>query len=197
MAFFTAIGTISNDIVRRETKNGVVTTFRLETGAPGGRKIWIDVECWGHLAGTVAYHGETGRALAVSGELAQKEWRDPHGDRRARRLVQLSQAYFMPRPVAASTCENTFLIAGRVHCDPTTTSAGSGLKLELTLCSNRRHGSRHRLAVPATIWRPNADRLPDIKAGQELSASGSLSVSKTKGLVFEIRSLQTFVASER
>ena len=35
MAYFTAIGVISNDIVRRETKSGVVTTFRLETGDHG------------------------------------------------------------------------------------------------------------------------------------------------------------------
>ena len=75
MAFFTAIGVISNDIVRRETKNGVVTTFRLETGAPRGRKLWIDVECWGHLAGTIAHHGDTGRAVHLSGILKRTTWR--------------------------------------------------------------------------------------------------------------------------
>ena len=31
MAFF--IATSSNDVVRKETRNGVLTTFRLETGA--------------------------------------------------------------------------------------------------------------------------------------------------------------------
>lgn len=31
MAFFIATGTISNDVVRKETRNGVLTTFRLET----------------------------------------------------------------------------------------------------------------------------------------------------------------------
>ena len=76
MAFFIATGIISNDIVRRETRNGVVTTFRLETGAPRGGKLWIDIECWGHLAGTIAHHGTTGRLVSVSGRLTQKSWRD-------------------------------------------------------------------------------------------------------------------------
>ena len=50
MAFFVAAGTISNDIVRKETRNGVLATFRLETGAPRKCKLWIDIETWGHLA---------------------------------------------------------------------------------------------------------------------------------------------------
>lgn len=197
MAFFTAIGVISNDIVRRETQNGVVTTFRLETGAPRGRKLWIDVECWGHLAGTIAHHGEKGRALVVSGELIQREWRDRDGDRRARHLVCLSHAYFISTSTTAVACENTLLVVGRVDCDPTTVEAGSGLKLELTICATRGHSSRHRVAVPATVWRPNANKLPDPKAGQRLSASGSLSLSKSNGLVLEARSLQIFEAFER
>ena len=32
MAFVIATGTSSNDVVRKETRNGVLTTFRLETG---------------------------------------------------------------------------------------------------------------------------------------------------------------------
>ncbi len=34
MAFFVGAGTISEDVVRKETRNGVLAVFRLETGAP-------------------------------------------------------------------------------------------------------------------------------------------------------------------
>ncbi len=88
MAFFIAAGIISNDIVRRETRAGVLANFRLETGAPRGGRLWIDIECWSHLAGTIAHHGATGRHISVSGRLTQKTWRDKTtGDARCRYVV--------------------------------------------------------------------------------------------------------------
>ncbi|MEZ5229752.1 MAG: single-stranded DNA-binding protein [Acidimicrobiales bacterium] len=76
MAYFVAAGVISDEVVRKETRNGVLATFRLETGAPNNRRLWIDVEAWGQLAGTVAHHGSVGRGVLVSGRLTYKTWRD-------------------------------------------------------------------------------------------------------------------------
>lgn len=76
MAFFTGSGIIASDIVRRETQKGVVATFRLQTSTYRNRKLWITVETWGHLAGTVNRHAQTGRSILVNGRLAQRTWGD-------------------------------------------------------------------------------------------------------------------------
>lgn len=76
MAFFVGARTIADDVVRKETRNGVLAVFRLKTGAPNNRRLWIDVEAWGHLAGTIAHHASAGRAVLVSGRLSQKTWKD-------------------------------------------------------------------------------------------------------------------------
>ena len=145
MAFFTAIGTISNDIVRRETKNGVVATFRLETGAPRGRKLWIDIQCWGHLAGTVAQHGRQGRGVAVSGRLASAEWRDrATGRARSRLLVHASHVDLLHAALAA---ENHVTAAGRVSDLRTAASVTT-----FTLQIRGGGGGRSKLNLPCRTW---------------------------------------------
>ena len=46
MAHFVGTGTIATGIVRKETRNGVLATFRMASGPSGRGRIWIDVEAW-------------------------------------------------------------------------------------------------------------------------------------------------------
>src|SRR5579864_4979517 len=61
-------GRLTGDPSRRETAKGVVTSFRI--GSDTTPRVWLDVECWGHLAGTCAAHLARGRHVGVSGPLA-------------------------------------------------------------------------------------------------------------------------------
>lgn len=82
-------GRIDSDPVRKEANGSVVCTFRLasgRTGAKGGR-LWIDVETWGHLAGSCYQHATKGRQVIVAGRLTQKQWTDAAGEKRTRCLV--------------------------------------------------------------------------------------------------------------
>jgi single-strand DNA-binding protein len=89
-------GTLSGDPARRETAKGVVTTFRIASdGAP---RVWIDIECWGHLAGTCAAHLDRGRHVAVAGSLGHTTWTDREGARRERWFVKAAQVTFLDRP---------------------------------------------------------------------------------------------------
>ena len=155
MAYFTAIGVISNDIVRRETKSGVVTTFRLETGAPRGRKLWIDVECWGHLAGTIAHHGETGREVGVSGRLIEKVWRDREsGVRRSRLAVAALDVDLQSASHGGDYLPNSVTASGRLLAPAVSTQLSSGFEVRTTLRTGhpgRRHG---RLDLKCRIWSP-------------------------------------------
>ncbi len=173
MAFFTAIGVISNDIVRRETKNGVVTTFRLETGARRGRKLWIDVECWGHLAGTIAHHGETGRSVAVSGRLTSSEWRDrTSGQRRSRLLVVASHADLLSEGLKHPLSQNQVVAVGKVLDSPTVSEATHrGNVLSFTLyCTHRVSRIGAFKIACESWWHQDIEHVPE---GQ-LSVWGSL-----------------------
>ena len=64
MAYFHATGVIATDLVRRETKRGVLASFRLVTATPGTGKLWITAEAWGHTAGILNTHGTAGRGVA-------------------------------------------------------------------------------------------------------------------------------------
>ena len=55
---------------RRETTKGVAATLRVASDS--SPRIWNDVECWGHLAGTVAAHHH----VAVTGSLAHSQQTD-------------------------------------------------------------------------------------------------------------------------
>jgi single-strand DNA-binding protein len=60
--------------------------------------VWIDVECWGHLAGTCAAHLDRGRHVAVSGALSHVTWTDREGARRERWFVKAAQVTFLDQP---------------------------------------------------------------------------------------------------
>ena len=90
MTQFLGSGTIASDIVRKETRNGVVASFRLRSGPNGHGQLWIDVEAWGHLAGTIHQHGHLDRSVIVAGRLIQKTWLDgATGEARHRYVISL------------------------------------------------------------------------------------------------------------
>lgn len=89
-------GRLTGDPARKETGKGVVTTFRI--GSDDSPRVWVDVETWGHLAGTCAAHLGRGRHVAVAGSLAHREWTDGAGERRERWLVKASTVTFLDPP---------------------------------------------------------------------------------------------------
>ncbi len=185
MAFFTAIGVISNDIVRRETKNGVVTTFRLETGAPRGRKLWIDVECWGHLAGTIAHHGETGRSVAVSGRLIEKVWRDREsGDRRSRTIVGALDVHLLSTGCRPKDWPpNLVSVSGDLLSTPTVLKVKTGRELRTSLRIGRPGTKPGRLDLNIRAWTPDKFDNHGFDGAKYLSASGSLTWDAQAGTV--------------
>src|SRR5688572_27457144 len=50
----TMTGRLTADPVQRQTKRGVVTTFRL--GSDDDPRMWVDVESWGPVGGQCATH---------------------------------------------------------------------------------------------------------------------------------------------
>lgn len=174
MAFFTAIGTISNDIVRRETKNGVVATFRLETGAPRGRKLWIDIECWGHLAGTVTRFGSRGRVLACSGLIVESAWREHTGIRRVRVSVLATTAALLDKGLGAPQLLHSASVLGRVDGSPQVRTIRSGCETHLQLQVDKvaSHNPLRQLRVIG--WSPPTAAPPSIDAGTRLTVVGCL-----------------------
>jgi single-strand DNA-binding protein len=81
---------------RRDTHRGVVATFRL--AVDGRPRVWIDVETWGHLAGTVAAYLHARRHVAVTGRLAYTEYHDRNGHRQSRYHVVAHNVDFLDPP---------------------------------------------------------------------------------------------------
>ena len=89
-------GRLTGEPARKETGKGVLTTFRIGSDDPP--RVWVDIETWGHLAGTCAAHLGRGRHVAIVGSLAHREWTDQAGERRQRWLVKASSVTFLDRP---------------------------------------------------------------------------------------------------
>ena len=127
MAHFIATGIISTDIVRKETRNGVLATSRLAVGPAGYHRLWIDIEAWGHLAGTIHHHGTRDQQILVAGRLAQRSWQDPDTGQARHRYVVVARDIDLPHTIAwAPERANTLLISGIVDTDPTARTAGAG-----------------------------------------------------------------------
>jgi len=159
MTHFVGAGTIASDIVRKETRNGVLATFRLATGPPGRGQIWIDVEAWGNLAGTIYQHGSNERGVVVAGRLTLKTWRDRStGQSRHRYVITANDIDLLPDQLEVSTgseCHNTVLTAGVIDSDPTTRPAGSGHVTEFRLAAGRAGAKTGRLWIDVEFWQPN------------------------------------------
>ncbi len=176
MAFFIATGTISNDIVRRETRNGVLATFRLETATPRGGKLWIDVECWGHLAGTIAHHGAGGRPVCLSGRLAQKTWRDKAtGDARRRYVVTAADIDLLPADQEPlSLIPNSVLLHGTIDHVLPPRQVTSGTISRLRISDGRAGSKTGRLNIDVEHWTSGTTAPLDPPARSRISAIGGL-----------------------
>ena len=183
MAFFTAIGTISNDIVRRETKNGVVATFRLETGAPRGRKLWIDIECWGHLAGVIARYGSIGRDVAVAGRLVQWAWRSStEGDLRKRIAVRALDVDLLDEAVVRShRLPNHITATGRIGTSQVIDSPARNDEIRFCVRSGRARAKTGALDLEVRMWLPPGVEGPVACAGSAAIIDGSMEWDRPLG----------------
>ena len=96
-------GRLATEPIRRETTKGVLCTFRLAVGRAGnnGGRVWIDIDTWGHLAGTCAQHLVKGRQVLVTGRLTQHEWTTAAGEKKVRYCVAATTVEFLDSPANA------------------------------------------------------------------------------------------------
>ena len=161
MAFFVAAGVISDEIVRKETRNGVLATFRLETGAPNNRRLWIDVESWGQLAGTVAHHGSVGRGVLVSGRLTYKTWRDRDtGESRHRYVVTALDVDLLPEGSEPVLLPSTVVVAGTIETVYPERPTKRGVVHSFRLASGRAGSKTGRLWIDVDHWLPAGEPTP-------------------------------------
>ncbi len=197
MAFFIATGSISNDVVRKETRNGVLTTFRLETGAPRGRKLWIDVECWGHLAGTIAHHGKSGRSVNVSGRLIQKTWRDrPSGEARERIVVTAHDVDLIAESdsTAQLLAPNSVLLRGTIDSLLPARTVRSGTVSCIRVAEGRSGNKTGRLVLQVEHWTATGSTAVHLGSRRPVAALGSLTIgggtsTTCAGAVLDARTL--------
>lgn len=175
MTFFVAAGIIADDIVRKETRAGVLAAFRLETGAPNGRRLWIDVEAWGQLAGTVAHHGAAGRGVLVSGRLTYKTWRDRRsGESRNRYVVTAHDIDLLSSDVDPLLFRATVVVAGTVDSVYPERPTPRGVVHSFRLSTGRAGVKTGRLWIDIEHWRPHEAELLTLVARQHRVVSGSL-----------------------
>jgi single-stranded DNA-binding protein len=90
------VGTLTDNPSRRDTRRGVVATFRL--AATGTSRLWIDIETWGQPAGRVAQHLAKDRSVAATGTLIHDSWTDQAGGRREHWFVRADRITFLDGP---------------------------------------------------------------------------------------------------
>jgi single-stranded DNA-binding protein len=91
-------GRLVHDPTRRDTPRGVVASFRL--AVDGRPRVWINVEAWGHVAGTVATYLRARRHVAVTGRLAHSEYHDHDGHKQTRYHVVADRIGFLELPTS-------------------------------------------------------------------------------------------------
>ena len=96
MNSITIIATLTDNPARRDTKRGIVATFRI--AATGTPRIWIDIESWGQLAGRVNQYLVKGRTVAIVGNLVHDSWTDQSGQRRERWYIRAERITFLDPP---------------------------------------------------------------------------------------------------
>ena len=93
MNVITLAGRLQADPARRDTPKGVVATFRLAV-TDHKHRLWIDIETWGHLAGTAAAHLSKGRTVGVTGKLRNKPY-TTDGQRRDHWYIAATDIHFL------------------------------------------------------------------------------------------------------
>ncbi len=175
MAHFQAIGVIATDLVRRETKNGVLASFRLQTGTPGRGQLWITVEAWGHTAGVLHTHASTGRGVAIAGRLTSKSWRDrSSGEKRSTLVVTASDFDFIEPGLDTTQLgiANQVTAFGRVDSPPVFDSTGG--RALFTLVSGSAGSKTGRLWLPVEAWGRTVERSRDLRSGDHVAVTGRL-----------------------
>jgi len=181
MAYFQAIGVIANELVRRETKAGVVTCFRFVSGVPGKGQLWIDAEAWGRTAGTLNVHGVKGRSLSLAGRLTYKEWRDRgDGTKRHRVVVTVADFDFLDRPhnsdQVAPSVHNQTCLTGRVESVPVAGPRPDTVTFDVV--SGRAGSKTGRLWLAAQTWGNLNDAAEGLAVGDAVHLSGRLAYRK-------------------
>jgi single-stranded DNA-binding protein len=104
MNVITVTGRLADDPVRRETAKGVVCEFRL--AVDGRPRLYITIQCWGHLAGRCAQLLTTGRHVGASGSLRHDQWITRSGDRADRWYIRADEVAFLDRPNGDTEVDN-------------------------------------------------------------------------------------------
>ena len=184
MAFFVGAGTIADEVVRKETRNGVLAVFRLETGAPNDRRLWIDVEAWGRLAGTVAHHASAGRPVLVSGRLTYKTWRDrTSGEARSRLVVTALDVDLLSDDVDQVLLPTTVVAAGSVEAAYPDRPTKKGVVQSFRLVSGRAGSKTGRLWLDIEQWVPADESTKAPNNGGSVAAVGQLGFRRTRSVL--------------
>jgi single-strand DNA-binding protein len=106
----TVIGNVASSPSSVRTQNGRVTNFRLAAterrydndsqGFINGNTFWIDVECWGELAGNVSHSVSKGDPVVVVGPIYTHEWESDDGLRSKPRIKARAVAPNLARGTA-------------------------------------------------------------------------------------------------
>ncbi len=175
MAFFVGLGTISDEIVRKETRNGVLATFRLAAGAPNDRRLWIDIEAWGQLAGTVAHHGSKGRSVLVSGRLNYKTWRDRStGESRHRHVVTALDVDLLSEMPNSMSVPTTLVASGAIETLRPSRPTRRGIVHAFRLASGRAGSKTGRLWIEVEHWLPSGSAPLGLADRRTVTVSGHL-----------------------
>jgi len=105
MNVVTLAGRLHDDPARRDTPQGVVTTFRLAV-SDRRHRLWIDVETWGHLAGIAAAHLTRGRAVGVTGTLRNKPYTTGDGQRRDHWFIAAATSASLTSPAMTAMSDS-------------------------------------------------------------------------------------------
>lgn len=175
MAFFLGAGNISDEVVRKETRNGVLATFRLATGAPNDRRLWVDVEAWGQLAGTIAHHGSEGRDVLVSGRLTYKTWRDrATGESRHRYVVTALDVDLLGATTDSLSVPTTLVVSGTIETMHPTRPTPRGVVHAFRLASGRAGSKTGRLWIEVEHWLPNDEPPLAVTERRTVTVTGHL-----------------------
>ena len=180
MAHFIGTGLVATDVTRRETVRGVVATFRLMTGPPGRDQVWIDIEAWGKLAGTVARYVNMGRPVAVAGRITHKAWPDPaSGATRHRLVITAHDVDLLPHQQHQATPErltvrNLSTAHGKIESQPTTRPAGTGTKTTFRLACGNAGSKTGRLWIDVQVWQPTPGTLSQLRTSSYVAVAGQL-----------------------
>lgn len=142
----------ASDIFRKETRNGVLATFHLRSGPKGRGQIWIDIEAWGHLAGTIHHYGCLDRVFIVVGRLTHKTWHDGGtGEARHRYVITAADIDLLP------DCEgidlaNGIATAGVADAEPRIRPTGTSTVTEFRLATGQAGSKTGRLWIDVEHW---------------------------------------------